>query len=139
MLLHVLALVVALVANRLSMQARKSHIGCSRELRLATWNCGGLSFTQRELCRELDYDVLGLTETHDNEALPSSATFIRGEPAPDTDKFAGVALLLSTRIAPCVMFSNCIGSRIVFVRVRAAICNLFIICIYVPHSKRVNP
>ena len=94
---------------------------------------------QRELCRELDYNVLGLTETQENEALPSGATFIRGEPAPDTDKFAGVALLLSARIKPCVMFSNCIGSRIVFARIRAAICNLFVICIYAPHSNRSNP
>ena len=122
-----------------SMQTRKPHIGCSRELRLATWNCGGLSYTQRELCRDLDYDVLGLTETHDNEALPSSASFIRGESAPVTDKFSGVALLLSARIQPCIMFKNCIGSRIVFARIRAAICNLFIICVYVPHSSRVNP
>ena len=37
------------------------------------------------------------------------------------------------------MFTDCIGSRIVFARIRAAICNLFIICTYVPHSKRSNP
>ena len=39
-----------------SMQTRRPHIGCSRELCLATWNCGDLSYTQCELCRELDYE-----------------------------------------------------------------------------------
>ena len=28
------------------------------KIRLATWNCGGISFTQRELCIVLGYDIL---------------------------------------------------------------------------------
>ena len=71
-------------------------------LKLSTWNCGGLSFTQRQLCQELGYDVLALTETHNAGTMKNSHNFITSEPAPATDKYSGVALLLSDRIANCV-------------------------------------
>ena len=115
------------------------RIGCAEQLRLSTWNCGGLASTTKQLCEELEYDILGITETHDKGALPASSNFIPAEPAPTNDSFAGVALLLSQRIAPCVMNSGCISSRIVYARVRAAICNIFAICVYIPHSNRTNP
>ena len=63
-------------------------VGCAQRLRLATWNCGGLSYTQRVLCDELGYDVLALTETHDTGRLTPSRRFAVGEPAP-----AGTVLL----------------------------------------------
>ena len=120
-------------------QSTNIHIGCSEQLRLATWNCGGLSHTQKELCLEMNYDILGLTETHDTGTMHSSSNFIPAEPAPENDRAAGVALLLSQRISKCVIYKGSIGSRIAFVRIRAAICNIFVICIYVPHSNHVNP
>ena len=45
-------------------QDNQIHVGLP--LRLATWNSGGLSYTHRELCRELNYDILSLTEIHHN-------------------------------------------------------------------------
>ena len=60
-------------------------IGCAQRLRLGTWNCVGLSYTQRVLCDELGYDVLGLTETHDTGRLTASRRFVLGEPAPAGD------------------------------------------------------
>ena len=141
MLLHVLALVVAaLVANRPSMQSMDvPHVRFSSLLRIATWNCGGLTFPQQQFCAELGYDVLAITETHDKGAFNTSSRFIVADPAPDTDKAAGVALQLSELSASCLMHKGCIGSRIVFARIRAAVCNLFVIAIYVPHADHVNP
>ena len=77
-------------------------VGCAQRLRLATWNCGGLSYTQRALCDELGYDVFALTETHDTGRLTPSRRFAVGEPAPAGDSVSGVALLLSERTAACV-------------------------------------
>ena len=42
------------------------NIKPNTKLTIATWNCGGLSFTQRELCKDL-CDILVLTETHDRD------------------------------------------------------------------------
>ena len=41
------------------------HFHMGDKIKLATWNCGGLSFTQQALCVKLGYDLLALTETHD--------------------------------------------------------------------------
>ena len=89
------------------------------KIRLATWNCGGLSFTQRELCSELGYDILPLTETHDTGSLRPSKTFVKGDIAPKDDPYAGVAILMSQRIASSVLYCGCCGARIVFVRIKA--------------------
>ena len=109
------------------------------KIRLATWNCGGLSFTQRELCSELGYDILALTETHDTGSLRPSKTFVTGDIAPKDDSYAGVAILMSQRIARNVLYSGCCGARIVFFRVKASPCNLFVVSVYVPHSGRQAP
>ena len=108
-------------------------------IRLATWNCGGLSFAQRELCSELGYGILALTETHDTGSLRPSKTFVTGAIAPKDDPYAGVAILMSQRIARSVLYSGCCGARIVFVRVKASSCNLFVERIYVPRSGRQAP
>ena len=76
-----------------------------QQLKIGTWNCGGLSYTQKQLCQELEYDILALTETHDKGTLQKSNNFITGEPAPANDSFSGVALSLSDRDAKCVMYS----------------------------------
>ena len=51
-----------------------TQIQVGDKIRLATWNCGGLSFTQREICSELGYDILALTETHDTGSIRPSKT-----------------------------------------------------------------
>ena len=124
---------------RLGRQRNNNHIGCTGSLRLATWNCCGLSVTQKQLCLEMDYDILGLTETHDKGALAGSSNFIPAEPAPDDDCASGVALLLSQRMAKIVMHQGCVGSRIVFARFQAAVSNIFVICVYIPHANSTNP
>ena len=75
-------------------------------IRVGTWNCGGLKFTTQELCRDLGYDVLVLTETHDNGSLTADSRFIPAEPAPENDSFSGVAIMLSERAAKCVVHSG---------------------------------
>ena len=115
-------------------------VGCAQRFRLATWNCGGLSYTQRVLCDELGYDVLALTETHDTGRLTPSRRFAVGEPAPAGDSASGVALFFigaDSRLRHT--HTGCIGSRIVYVRLRAAANNLFIVCVYVPHDQRRHP
>ena len=91
------------------------------------------------MCADLNYDDLGLTETHDRGTHLTTAHFIPGDPASTLDRAAGVALMLSQRVARCVIHSGCIGSRIVYARIRAAICHIFIVCVYVPHSQHSNP
>ena len=105
-------------------------------LKIATWNCGGLTHTQRDLCAEYGYDILVLTETHDKGTLSSRNNFITAEPAPDSDSFSGVAIQLSDQAAKCVVHSGSCGSRIVYAKIRSAPCDLFIIGVYVPHKTR---
>jgi len=105
-------------------------------IKVATWNCGGLSYVQRELCKELSYDILLLTETHDKGALKGTSSYIPAEAAPPSDPYSGVALLLSDNVAKCVSFSGSCGSRIVYARIRANPCDLFVIGTYMPHSQR---
>ena len=93
---------------------RDSFIQVGSLLKLATWNCGGLSFMQREMCRDLDYDLLALTETHDKGTLQRKKDFICCDIAPQNDPFSGVALLLSNRLSKCVLHNGSNSSRVVF-------------------------
>ena len=124
---------------RLGRQSKDIRIGCTERLRFATWNCCGLSPTQKQLCLEMDYDILGLTETHDKGATAGSPNFIPAEPAPENDSAAGVALLLSQRMSKNVLHHGCIGSRIVYARFSGAVSNIFVICVYVPNANSTNP
>ena len=101
---------------------RPDHLKLGQRLKVATWNCGGLTFTQKHLCQELGYDLLALTETHDKGGLESSRNYVQSEPAPTDDSFAGVALLLSDRVTKCVMQSGAYGPRIVYARIRSSPC-----------------
>ena len=105
-------------------------------LKIATWNCGGLSYSQRELCTEYGFDILVLTETHDNGTLKSSRNFITAEAAPENDRFSGVGILFSDRAAKCIIHSGSCGSRLAYARVRSTPCNIFIIGVYMPHKMR---
>ena len=91
------------------------------------------------MCGQLGYDILALTETHDSGCLRSTKHFITGDAAPRGDPCAGVAMLLSDRIAESVIHSGCCATRIVYARINASPCNLFVVCVYVPHSTRQNP
>ena len=132
------ALCVALAARTMQSNEQRNteHLRLGSLLNIATWNCGGLSYTTREFCAELGYDILALTETHNQGTLPSNNQFIVSEPAPVNDSYAGTALLLSNRVAKCVIHKGHHGSRICYVRIRSQPCNLFVISIYVPHKFR---
>ena len=54
----------------------------------------------REMCRDLDYDLLALTEIHDKGILQRKKDFICSDIAPQNDPFSGVALLSSSIQAP---------------------------------------
>ena len=96
-------------SNRLGLNRRK-------QMKIGTWNCRGLSFTTREMCRDLQYDILVVTETHNKGTLNSSTNFVTSDPAPASDPFSGVAIMLSDRVAKCVSHSGCVGSRIVYMQ-----------------------
>ena len=110
-------------------------------LKLATWHCGGLSFTQRDyiICAQLGYDILALTETHDKGGLRPNKHYLTGDAVSGKDPCSGVTMPLSDRVADSVLRSGCLGSCIVFARIRASPCNLFVVCVYVSHGGRQNP
>ena len=115
------------------------HLRLGHSIKISTWKCGGLSFSLFEQCQMLNHDILALTETHDKGSMQKNTNFIPAERAPENDPYSGVALLLSNRIAKGVVKSNSYGSRIVYARIRAKPCYLFVIATYVPHCKRSNP
>ena len=86
--------------------------------------------------RQCFHDVLGLTETHDEGSLSPHKHCLTGDAAPARDPYSGVTMLLSDRVADSVMYNGCLGSRIVYARIRASPCNLFVVCV---HAGRQNP
>ncbi len=97
-------------------------IGLSIRLRIALWNCASLSnFTIRS-CKELGFDMLGLTETHGWHADPT-AMYLEQPTA--GDKYAGCCISLSERVKGAVIHSGSLGSRIVFACIRGWPANLF--------------
>ena len=62
-----------------------------------------------------------------------------GDAVPAGDPYSGVTMLLSEPVADSVMYDGCLGSRIVYARIRASPYNLFVVCVYVPHAGRQNP
>ena len=78
-------------------------------LKMATWNCGGLTATCRGMCEEAGYDVLALTETHC--ANPTHGRrLLMSAPTPANDRFSGVALMISDRMARSLTFSGSVRS-----------------------------
>ena len=56
----------------------------------------------------------------------------------NTDPAAGVAIMLSDRMADKVIDQGHVGTRIVWVRIAGPICNIFFITVYVPHKGRTS-
>ena len=111
---------------------------------IGTWNCWSLSNERYQYCKELNYDILGLTELHNAQAKVQfkDKTWIHSAPAEvDTqgkcsDPAAGVAIMLSPRMAAKILDSGHVGTRIAWVRLKGPICNLFYIVVYIPHKGR---
>ena len=94
-------------------------------------------------CKSLNIDITGLTELHNNQKKSQfqGKNWICSELAnvkdgKCTDPAAGVAILLSNRMARNVLSKGHVGTRIVWVRLRGPICNLFVVVVYVSHKGR---
>ena len=107
------------------------------------WNPWSYSNKRHEYVKSLRYDVLGLGELHNKQLedhykekrwICSERSII--EQGVDTDPAAGVAILLSPRMADRILDKGNVGARIVYVRLQGPVCNLFIVVIYVPHKGR---
>ena len=113
------------------------RLSTTSNLSMATWNCGGLTKIKKDLCFDLDLDVLCLTETHgwrDDDCLT-----IHSDPPGKDDSWAGVAITINQRISRYIISSGSIGSRIVYCRLRGASCNILIIGVYIPTKTRKKP
>ena len=133
-----------------SNQKRKKKKSWSRKwqnLRFACWNCWSYSNERHAFCKELNYDVLALTELHNKQNNPnfSSELWIPSEQAEvdeqgkSKDPAAGVAILLSKRMRRYIDNAGHVGTRIAWVRIRGPICPIFFIAVYIPHKYRTAP
>ena len=52
------------------------------------------------------------------------------------DPAAGVAILLSPRMADRLLDSGCVGTRVVYGLVAGPVCNMFVMVVYIPHRGR---
>ena len=84
----------------------------------------------------MNYDILAVTETQDKGNLQKTRNYIPSEPEPNDDSYAGVALLLSDKVAKCVTHSGTYGSRIVCITIQSKPCNIFVIGVYMPQQMR---
>ena len=116
------------------------------QAKIGTWNCWSLSNERYSYCKELNYDILGLTELHNTQAKEQfkDRTWIHSEIA-KTDKqgrcndpAAGVAIMLSPKMANKVIGSGHVGTRIAWVRIKGPVCNLMYVVTYVPHKGRTE-
>ena len=114
----------------------QAQIGC--------WNPWSYSFERHDYCKSLQCDILGLTELHNLQAQErfQGRTWIHSAPAgkdeqgKSTDPAAGVAIMLSNRMADKIIDQGHVGTRIAWVRIAGPVCNIFFIVVYIPHRGR---
>ena len=106
-------------------------------LKLGTWNCQGLSSVKKDIALKLDKDILCLTETHKWRDTDNDMNY--GDQPPKSDGWSGVALLVNKRVSKYVTTTGCTGSRITYCRLQGNITNYFIIGVYIPPRKKINP
>ena len=97
-----------------------------------------LTNAMHEYCKVLDYDIMGLTELHNNQHKPQFAgkhwicsDLACEEDGKSTDPAAGVAILLSCRMAHNILSKGHVGTRIAWVRLKG-----WWSPSYVPHKGR---
>ena len=91
-------------------------------------------------------DILGLGELHNKhlEKHYQGRQWICSERSnlnkdgTDPDPAAGVAIMLSPRMADRIPGQGYVVSRIVWVRIAGPVCNLFVIVTYIPHRGRTK-
>ena len=114
--------------------------------RFGFWNPLSYSNERHAYCKQLEYDVLGLTELHNNHIKKQyqgrrwvcSAPVAQGDDGKNSDPAAGVTILLSNRMADKVLDQGHVGARIVWVKLAGPVCNIFYIVVYVPHKGRTQ-
>ena len=90
---------------------------------IGVWNCWALSNERYRYCESLKYDILGLTELHNSQAKElykgrrwiCSAHAELKENGKSSDPAAGVAIMLSPRMAGKVIGEGHVGTRIAWV------------------------
>ena len=102
------------------------------------------SYERHDYCRLLQYDILGLTELHNLQEQErfKSRTRVHSAPAEkkegkSTDPAAGVAIMLSDRMADKLLDEGHVDTRIAWVRLKGPVCNIFYYVVaYIPHKGR---
>ena len=83
--------------------------------------------------KSLNHDVMGLTEMWNSQKRYDSWDCVTCEPNHGGgDRPAGVCIMLSKRFASRQLNRGRIGTRGCWVRIQGPVCNLLIICIYLP-------
>ena len=116
------------------------------QIKLGFWNPWSYSYERHDYCRLLGYDTLGLTELHNVQAQKrfQGRTWVHSAPAgndengKNPDPAAGVAIMLSNRMANKVISSGHVGTRIAWVRIAGPVCNIFFVVVYIPHKGRTT-
>ena len=81
----------------------------------------------------LSHDALGLTEMWHTQRRYDSWTCVTSEPGQGgEDRPAGVCIMLSKRFASRQLNRGRIGTRGCWVRIQGPVCNLLLICVYLP-------
>ena len=104
--------------------------------KFATWNCFSLSKERVDFCKELQYDVSVMTELHNlqNKVATSkqwtpSALSERYAKGPKEGQYkdpaAGVAIMLSPKMAQHFQDAGHVVTRIVWVRFKGPTCYVF--------------
>ena len=116
------------------------------DVKTGFWNPWSHCNKKHEYAKGLGCDILGLGELHNKHlekhceekrwtCSERSKKIKEGE---DPDPAAGVAILLSPRMADLLLEVGCVGSRIVYARLEGPVCNLFIVVPYIPHRGRTR-
>ena len=120
---------------------KKSWSRKFKQAKIGCWNPWSYSNERHEYCKLLKYDILGLTELHNNQVkkqFQGRKWICSPQAQGSTDPAAGVAIMLSDRMADKVLEQGHVGPRIVWVRIAGPICNIFFITVYVPHKGRTS-
>ena len=116
------------------------------QAKIGFWNPWSYSYERHDYCRRLGYDILGLTELHNVQAQKrfSGKTWVHSAPAEidengkNADPAAGVAIMLSSRMANKMISSGHVGTRIAWARIAGPVCNIFYVVVYIPHKGRTT-
>ena len=136
--------------RRQKKRARRKWSKLQPNLKFTTWNCRSLTRERFNYCQSLNYDVLCLTELWRNQEKFHTVTkrwtcsaTIKGKNGNllnTGDPAAGVGILLSARMEKKVLsYGNNNCERLCWVRLQGPTCNVYVICVNMPHRARVEP